>query len=110
MTMACTRSRRIRVSRWSINRDGPVIATLAVMKHLSATETELPEILVWERSFRSLTDEQKSLCIALHRNTGPMHEDELATYLDCSIEDLRNAKIGVYGILIDSSTRKYWIK
>jgi len=70
------------------------------MKHLSMTENELPEILVWERSFCSLTDDQKSLCIALHRNMGPIHEDELAAYLDCTVEDLRNAKAGIYGILM----------
>ena len=80
------------------------------MKHLSAIENELPEILVWESSFLSLTDEQKSLCVALHRNTGRMHEDELASYLGCTADELRNTKVGVYGILVDGSTRNYWIK
>lgn len=80
------------------------------MRHLPATETEIPEILVWERSFLSLTADQKSLCVALHRNMGPMGEEELAAYLDCTVDDLRKVKIGVYGILIDSAMRKYWIK
>ena len=80
------------------------------MKHLRPTESELSELLVWERSFSSLTDDQKSLCVALHRHTGPMHEDDLASYLHCTVAELRNAKRGVYGVLIDASTQNYWIK
>jgi hypothetical protein len=80
------------------------------MKHLSAKQDEVADILVWEHSFLSLSDDQKSLCVALHRNSGPMHEDELAAFLDCTVEDLRRAKSGIYGILVDSSTLNYWIK
>lgn len=80
------------------------------MKHLLATEVELPKILVWESSFPSLTDDQKSICIALHRNIGPIHEDELASNLDCTVEDLGNAAAGIYGILFDSSRRNYWVR
>ena len=87
-----------------------VSGALSVMKYLSATENELPEILVWERSFLTLADDQKSLCVALHRKSGPVHEDYLASQLNCAVDDLRNTKVGIYGILIDSSTRNYWIK
>ena len=80
------------------------------MKHLAATEREQPEILVWERSFLSLTDDQKSLCVALHRNSGPIHEDNLATQLNCTVDELRKTRVGIYGMLIDASTRNYWIK
>jgi hypothetical protein len=80
------------------------------MKHLTPTETELPQILAWENSFLSMTDDQKSLCVALHRRTGPMHEEDLAPYLNCTIDELRNTKLGIDGILIDASTRNYWIR
>ena len=79
-------------------------------EHLSTSENELPEILVWESSFLSLTEDQKSLCVALHRNMDPMYENKLASYLDCSVETLRDTQVGIWGILIDGSTRKYWIK
>lgn len=84
--------------------------TFGGMKHLLATENELNAILVWESSFLSLTDDQKSLCVALHRNLGPIDEVEFALLLNCTVEDLRNLQRGIWGILIDSSTRKYWIK
>ena len=80
------------------------------MKRLSATEKEVPEILVWESTFLSLTDDQKSLCVALHRSKGHLHEEELAACLGCTIDEVKNASLGIYGILVDSSTRNYWIK
>jgi len=39
-----------------------------------------------------------------------MREGDLAAKLECTVNDLRNAKIGVFGILIDHSTGDYWIK
>jgi hypothetical protein len=80
------------------------------MKHLSATASEMRQILVWEHSFPALSEDQQSLCIALHRHYGPVHEDELAACLDCTVDDLRNAQCGIDGILVDSSTWNYWIK
>jgi hypothetical protein len=80
------------------------------MKSFVATESELPRILVWESSFLSLTNEQQSLCVGLHRNAEPMHENDLAAHLECSVEELRETTRGIYGILIDASTRLYWIK
>ncbi|MBA4029491.1 MAG: hypothetical protein C0478_01020 [Planctomyces sp.] len=80
------------------------------MKHLCATEKELPEILVWEGSFPSLNEDQQSLCVALHRNRGPMGEVELSSFLNCTVKDLRDIQRGVHGILVDSSTREYWVK
>ena len=52
--------------------------TVTLMKHLSATASEVRQILVWENSFHSLSEDQQPLCVALHRHYGPMHEDELA--------------------------------
>jgi hypothetical protein len=80
------------------------------MKHLSATASEVRQILVWENSFDSLNEDQQSLCIALHRHYGPMHEDELAAYLECTVDDLRNARCGIDCILVDYSNRNYSIK
>jgi hypothetical protein len=80
------------------------------MKHLSPTEKELAEILVWESSFLSLTEDQQSLCVALHRNTGPIPEEELATDLACTVGELRATKLGIHGILVDASTGNYWVK
>jgi hypothetical protein len=80
------------------------------MKKVTPTKSESAEILVWESSFLSLTEDQKSLCVALHRNAGPMHEDELVSCLNCTVDELRKTKSGIFGILIDASTRNYWIK
>lgn len=80
------------------------------MKKVAPTESEIAEILVWEGSYLSLTEDQKSLCVVIHRNAGPMHEDELASCLNCTVDELWNSKPGIYGILFDASTRNYWIK
>jgi hypothetical protein len=80
------------------------------MKHLSATASEVRQILVWENSFLSLNEDQQSLCIALHRHYASMHEDQLAAFLDCTVDDLRNAKCGIDGILVDYSNGNYWIR
>jgi len=80
------------------------------MKTFTPSQTEVAEILHWEETFPSLTDDQKSLCVVLHRHSGPMHEDELASSLDCTVEELRQAKRGIFGILVDTSRRDNWIK
>ena len=105
--------------RWLADPVGVALSTIArervvtkegPMKHLSATEDEVQQILVWESSFLSLNDEQKSLCIALHRNRCPMREADLANYLDCAADDLRGITTGIGGVLVDYYRRNYWIK
>lgn len=83
---------------------------MTTMKRYASTQSEMAGILVWESSFPTLTADQQSICVVLHRHSGPIQEDELAACLNCTVDELRLAKRGIHGILVDANSRDYWIR
>jgi len=80
------------------------------MKISSITEHEIAGIHVWTGSDQPLTHDQTILCVALERLGCNAMPEEIANYCQTDVATLLELQRGIFGILIDGSTGRFWIK
>lgn len=73
-------------------------------------EDEREALNIWVNSSRPLSSEQEILCVTLVRLDGNAMPDDLANYCGTTVAKLHELRNGLFGILVDGTTGRFWVK
>lgn len=80
------------------------------MKFIEPTQLEIERLRIWAGETDSFSKEQITLCLAMERLGGNAMPAEIANYCETTEDKIKQIRKGIFGILVDCSTGRFWIK